>query len=143
MLEHQEFRDAAGCTHEVLDGQGSDVALQELGVTPPLGFWDPLGLSKFDDPEAFWFGMGFRSFFCQKRRFRILSCRILDPLKMRRVEGQSSRAIAECRPCPIAADFPTCSVPMHRPCRPTTGTVHARSIDPSFRISQWRRNPVL
>ncbi|CAE7465879.1 FCPB [Symbiodinium natans] len=23
----------------------------ELGVTPPLGFWDPLGLSKFDDPE--------------------------------------------------------------------------------------------
>ena len=25
---------------------------QELGVTPPLGFWDPLGFSKFDDPEA-------------------------------------------------------------------------------------------
>jgi hypothetical protein len=23
---------------------------QELGVSPPLGFWDPLGLSKFDDP---------------------------------------------------------------------------------------------
>ena len=25
---------------------------QEMGVTPPLGFFDPLGLSKFDDPEA-------------------------------------------------------------------------------------------
>ncbi|CAJ1407150.1 unnamed protein product [Effrenium voratum] len=24
----------------------------ELGVTPPLGFFDPLGLSKFDDPEV-------------------------------------------------------------------------------------------
>merc|ERR1712176_291473 len=24
---------------------------KELGVTPPLGFWDPLGLSKFDDPK--------------------------------------------------------------------------------------------
>jgi len=25
---------------------------QELGVTPPLGFWDPLGFSKYDDPEV-------------------------------------------------------------------------------------------
>merc|ERR1719343_154501 len=24
---------------------------KELGACPPLGFWDPLGLSKFDDPE--------------------------------------------------------------------------------------------
>ncbi|CAK9017294.1 unnamed protein product [Durusdinium trenchii] len=25
---------------------------QELGVTPPLGFWDPLGFSKFENPEV-------------------------------------------------------------------------------------------
>eukprot|EP00413_Alexandrium_margalefii_P049273 CAMPEP_0204610220 /NCGR_PEP_ID=MMETSP0661-20131031/61392_1 /ASSEMBLY_ACC=CAM_ASM_000606 /TAXON_ID=109239 /ORGANISM="Alexandrium margalefi, Strain AMGDE01CS-322" /LENGTH=655 /DNA_ID=CAMNT_0051622023 /DNA_START=118 /DNA_END=2085 /DNA_ORIENTATION=+ len=25
---------------------------QELGASPPLGFWDPLELSKFDDPEV-------------------------------------------------------------------------------------------
>ena len=25
---------------------------EELGVTPPLGFWDPLGFSKFENPEA-------------------------------------------------------------------------------------------
>jgi len=25
---------------------------QELGACPPLGFWDPLELSKFDDPEV-------------------------------------------------------------------------------------------
>merc|ERR1712217_345558 len=24
---------------------------KELGVCPPLGFWDPLGLSKYDDPK--------------------------------------------------------------------------------------------
>ena len=30
-----------------------EMALEELGVTPPLGFFDPLGLSKFDDPEVF------------------------------------------------------------------------------------------
>ena len=26
--------------------------LQELGVTPPLGFWDPLGFSKFETPAV-------------------------------------------------------------------------------------------
>eukprot|EP00913_Durusdinium_trenchii_P014569 g13668.t1 len=26
--------------------------LPELGVTPPLGFWDPLGFSKFENPEV-------------------------------------------------------------------------------------------
>ena len=25
---------------------------EELGVTPPLGFWDPLGFSKFENTEA-------------------------------------------------------------------------------------------
>merc|ERR1711972_511013 len=25
---------------------------KELGVCPPLGFWDPLGLSKFEDPNV-------------------------------------------------------------------------------------------
>eukprot|EP00913_Durusdinium_trenchii_P014571 g13670.t1 len=25
---------------------------EELGVTPPLGFWDPLGFSKFENPEV-------------------------------------------------------------------------------------------
>merc|ERR1712060_563457 len=25
---------------------------KELGACPPLGFWDPLGLSKFDDPTV-------------------------------------------------------------------------------------------
>ena len=25
---------------------------QELGVTPPLGFWDPLGFSKYENPEV-------------------------------------------------------------------------------------------
>ena len=27
-------------------------SFQELGVTPPLGFFDPLGLSKYDNDEA-------------------------------------------------------------------------------------------
>ena len=30
---------------------------QELGVTPPLGFWDPLGFSKFETPAVGWVDM--------------------------------------------------------------------------------------
>lgn len=31
--------------------------LQELGVTPPLGFWDPLGFRKFETPAVGWVDM--------------------------------------------------------------------------------------
>lgn len=50
---------------------------QELGVTPPLGFWDPLGFSKYDDPEA-GLGLGARgqqkySFCMFKGRFMLVN----------------------------------------------------------------------
>ncbi|CAE7039429.1 FCPB [Symbiodinium natans] len=49
-LTGSAWGDWANFTESPLRAAAPDFST-ELGVTPPLGFWDPLGLSKFDDPE--------------------------------------------------------------------------------------------
>ncbi|CAE7871453.1 FCPF, partial [Symbiodinium microadriaticum] len=49
-LTGSAWGDWANYTESPLRATAPDFS-QELGVTPPLGFFDPLGLSKFDNPE--------------------------------------------------------------------------------------------
>ncbi|CAJ1399577.1 unnamed protein product [Effrenium voratum] len=50
-LTGSAWGDWANYTDSPLRAEAVDFSSQ-LGVTPPLGFFDPLGLSKFDDPEV-------------------------------------------------------------------------------------------
>ena len=62
--ERDQYYDACVC-YQFFSIQGAsgtkhfidNILLQELGVTPPLGFWDPLGFSKFETPAVGWVDM--------------------------------------------------------------------------------------